>query len=67
MQINLSLEVNIPANTTARVCVPAKNPASVTESDRAPGQVPGVKVLGQEQGTATFEVGSGTYRFRSNM
>jgi alpha-L-rhamnosidase len=63
----LTLEVNIPANTTARVCVPAKTPTTVTEGGRAPAQAPGVKVLGPEQGMAIFEVGSGTYRFTSNM
>ena len=61
----LALEVTVPANTTATVCVPAKGVASVTEGGKPATQVEGVKYLRQEKDEAIFEVGSGTYKFAS--
>jgi len=59
----LALEVTVPANTTATVCVPATGAASIRESDEPVAQVTGVKFLRQEEGKVFFEVGSGTYKF----
>ncbi len=61
----LTLEVVVPVNTTATVCVPAKDVAEVTESGRPVNQAEGVKFLRQEKDAVDFEVGSGTYRFAS--
>jgi alpha-L-rhamnosidase len=63
----LALEVTVPANTTATVCVPATDKASVTESGRSIQDAAGVKYLRQEDGKAVFEVGSGTYKFASEI
>jgi alpha-L-rhamnosidase len=64
-QGQFTLEITIPANTTATVWVPAKNASAVTESGRKPGEVKGVKFLRSEAGSAVFEVGSGAYTFQS--
>jgi len=63
----LTLEVVVPVNTTATVCVPAKDSASITESGHAVAHARGVKFLRQENGAVDFEVGSGTYRFASEI
>jgi alpha-L-rhamnosidase len=63
----LALEVVVPVNTTATVCVPAKDQAGVTESGKPVAQAQGVKFLRQENGQAVFEVGSGTYQFASEI
>jgi len=59
------LEVVVPANTTALVRFPAKDTASITESGEPIEKVAGVKCLEMENGKASFEVGSGTYKFTS--
>ena len=63
----LKLAVTIPANTTATVCVPAKDADSVTEGGKPAAQAQGVKYLRSENGQAVYEVGSGTYAFESTM
>jgi alpha-L-rhamnosidase len=61
----LTMEVTIPANTTATVFVPAGDAASVTESGKSANRATGVKFLRFENGFAVFEVGSGDYQFQS--
>jgi len=63
----LTMEVTIPANTTATVYVPAKDAAGVTESGKPAAKAAGVKFLRMENGAAVYEVGSGTYRFSSAL
>jgi alpha-L-rhamnosidase len=63
----LTMEVAIPANTTATVYVPAKDAASVTESGKPTGQIADVKFLRMENFAAVHAVGSGTYRFQSTL
>jgi alpha-L-rhamnosidase len=60
----LSLNVTVPANTTALVYVPSKD-GSVTESGRTADRAPGIKIVRQDKGAVVFEVGSGEYRFES--
>jgi alpha-L-rhamnosidase len=48
------LTVTVPVNTTATVCVPAAQDATVTGDGRP---------MGRRDGCAYFEVGSGTYHF----
>lgn len=62
---HLTLEVIVPANTTATVCIPGSDRGHITESGKPVKQVAGVKFLRMEQGNALFEVGSGTYKFAS--
>ena len=60
-----TLNVTIPANTTATVYVPAKDPESVTESGKPAAGSEGVKYLRMEEDAAVYEVGSGNYVFVS--
>jgi alpha-L-rhamnosidase len=64
---HLALEVVIPANTTATICIPAAGLASVTEGGKPVASAPGVQFLRMEKGRAMFEVGGGTYQFTSAM
>jgi alpha-L-rhamnosidase len=63
----LTLEVTVPANTTATVCVPGTDVAGITESGKPATQAKGVKFLRQGKDTVDFQVGSGTYRFTSEF
>jgi alpha-L-rhamnosidase len=60
-----TLQLEIPANTTATVFVPAQNAGRVFESDRPAAQAMGVHFLREENGCAVFEVGPGSYQFVS--
>jgi alpha-L-rhamnosidase len=62
----VTLEVTIPANTTATVWVPAKDASQVTESGRKADGSRGVKFVRAEAGYGVFEVESGSYRFAGN-
>lgn len=62
-QGTLQLDVVIPANTTARVCIPAKCAAAVTESGRPVSSVQELKFLGMENGRVVFAVQAGDYHF----
>ncbi|MBN1419181.1 MAG: rhamnosidase, partial [Planctomycetes bacterium] len=59
------LEVAIPANTTARVVIPARDPAGVTESGIPAGRAEGVRFVEAAGGCAVYEIGSGRYFFSS--
>jgi alpha-L-rhamnosidase len=61
----LTMDVTIPANTTATVHVPAKNEAGVTESGKPTDEVKGVRFLRMENNAAVYAVGSGQYSFHS--
>ena len=63
----LTMEVTIPANTTATVYVPAKDQSGVTESGKPTDQVKGVKFLRMENNAAVYAVGSGAYQFQSTL
>ncbi|KPK41210.1 MAG: hypothetical protein AMJ65_09930 [Phycisphaerae bacterium SG8_4] len=69
------LHIDVPANTSAEVHVPADKAGTVTEGGRPAAQVPGVTFLRAEParrtrggiGRAIFEVGSGKYEFQSTL
>ena len=63
----LTMEITIPANTTATVHVPARDAAGVTESGKPADKAEGVKFMRMENGAAIYEVGCGTYRFQSTL
>ena len=63
----LQLKVVVPGNTTATVCVPARDMAGITESGQPVAQAGDVKFVRQEKGKVVFEVGSGTYNFASEL
>ncbi|MEK7995281.1 MAG: alpha-L-rhamnosidase C-terminal domain-containing protein, partial [Planctomycetota bacterium] len=62
-----TLNVTIPANTTATVYVPSAGAESVTESGRPAGSAEGVGFLRMEGNEAVFAVASGDYRFASKI
>jgi alpha-L-rhamnosidase len=62
-----TLNVTIPANTTATVYVPTTDSKSVTESGKPADQARGVKFLRAEDGNAVFAVESGRYLFASEL
>jgi alpha-L-rhamnosidase len=63
----LTLDVTVPANTTATVWVPTKNVSSVMESGKKVTEVKGVRFVRSEGGAAIFEVPSGAYSFKSAL
>ncbi|NLZ03614.1 MAG: family 78 glycoside hydrolase catalytic domain [Phycisphaerae bacterium] len=63
----LSLDVTIPANTTAIVYVPTADAAGITEGGRSAMDSPGVQFVGTDGDNAMFEIGSGRYSFKSEM
>lgn len=65
----LTLDVIIPANTTATVYIPTTDALSITESGQkaAFDKVPGVDFLRTQDGVAVFRLGSGNYGFSSKI
>jgi alpha-L-rhamnosidase len=62
-----TLDVTIPANTTATVWLPTRNAGDVTESGKPAQRAPGVKFLRTEGDSSLFEIASGSYRFRTAL
>ena len=60
-------EVTIPANTVATVYIPAKDAAAVREGLKPATNTAGVKFIEMQGNDAVFEVGSGHYKFKSQM
>jgi alpha-L-rhamnosidase len=59
----LTLDVTIPANTTATVHLPTAQATTATESGQPLAQAPGVSNISTANGRVTLTIGSGTYRF----
>ena len=59
----INMDVEIPANTTATLFVPAANADAITESGKPLSTVGGIKVSGIEDGYVMLNVGSGDYHF----
>ncbi len=57
------LKLEVPANTSATVYLPATNLKTVTESGVRAAKSPGVKLLRQEAGCAVFAIGAGIHQF----
>ncbi|MCK5676491.1 MAG: family 78 glycoside hydrolase catalytic domain, partial [Verrucomicrobia bacterium] len=60
-----TLNITIPANTTATVHVPAKKATDVSEGGRPTSTAKSLKFLRMENGRAVFSVDSGSYQFVS--
>jgi len=58
-----ALDLTVPANVSATVWLPARDPAGVRESGRPLRRVKGVRRLGEIEGGLALEVPSGTWRF----
>ncbi|MEI6949279.1 family 78 glycoside hydrolase catalytic domain [Paraflavisolibacter sp. H34] len=61
-----SLKVEVPANSTATVLLPAAEGRPITEGGQPLAQVKEAKLLGYKDGKAMVRVGSGTYNFSVN-
>lgn len=59
-----SWEVTIPANTRARLYIPAKSEKGIKESGKQLSVSAGVRFTGMEGDRAVVEIGSGEYRFQ---
>jgi alpha-L-rhamnosidase len=60
-----NLRVRVPVGTEAKVFLPAKEGAPVTESGKPIEHARGVRLLSREHGSVVVGVGSGEYEFRS--
>ena len=60
---SLTMNVEIPVNTTAEIWVPLKYGEQITEGGKAVSAISGIVMLKKENGYAVFEVGSGSYSF----
>jgi alpha-L-rhamnosidase len=61
--VNVTLDVEIPPNTTATVYIPAGNGSAVTESGKPLSSEPDIKVTEPVAGYVVVNVGSGSYHF----
>lgn len=61
----VTLNVNIPANTTADIYVPTTNANAITESGVPIASALGVTYVGVSNNAAIYNVGSGSYQFSS--
>jgi alpha-L-rhamnosidase len=59
----MTFDIEIPANTTATVVLPAASAAALTEGGRPLSAASGVKVLREAAGTVELAIGSGRYGF----
>ncbi|MBK1877435.1 glycoside hydrolase family 78 protein [Pelagicoccus mobilis] len=59
----LSLDVSVPANTSARLDLPVSKPGKVRESGKSVSAAEGVEHLSSENGMSSFRLQSGSYRF----
>ncbi|TGN30616.1 family 78 glycoside hydrolase catalytic domain, partial [Aeromicrobium chenweiae] len=63
---DLTLDIEVPVNTTSQVSIPAQNLLSVTEGSTSLADAAGVSDVSFKDGVATFTVGSGSYSFRAD-
>jgi len=62
----LALAVDVPANTTATVRIPARNVHEVQEGGAAASGVTGISAITMDGSDAVVEIGSGHYDFTTN-
>ncbi|HWQ90834.1 MAG TPA: family 78 glycoside hydrolase catalytic domain, partial [Clostridia bacterium] len=63
----LHLKVSVPVNTSAYVYVPCDKTNGLTENGVPATRSAGVRLLSQSAGCAVFDVGSGSYEFKSRL
>ena len=63
----VQLDVTIPVNTTAAIYIPVQDASTVTEGGIPAKRSRGVKFLRMDNGSAVYEIGSGSYRFTSKV
>jgi len=64
---NLTLDVEIPANTTATIYVPGSSTDAILESGKQVATEPGIKVADPVSGFVVLNVGSGVYHFSTTI
>jgi alpha-L-rhamnosidase len=57
------IDIEIPANTTAAIFLPASTADSITESNNALTSAAEIKVIGEKDGYVQLQLGSGVYHF----
>ncbi|MEO6330920.1 MAG: alpha-L-rhamnosidase N-terminal domain-containing protein [Ginsengibacter sp.] len=60
---HLIMDVEIPANTTAKIYIPSANTETIMESGRNLSTVNWLKIIGKEENYFLVEAGSGIYHF----
>ena len=60
---HLSMNIEIPPNTTAKIYIPSLNAEKIMEGNKYLSMVKEVKVIGKEGNYVLVEVGSGNYHF----
>lgn len=60
---DFTMDIEIPANTTATVYVPADDAADILEAGKTLSLVKDIRVAGKEAGYVVLKVGSGKYSF----
>ncbi|MFJ9630709.1 family 78 glycoside hydrolase catalytic domain [Streptomyces sp. NPDC101175] len=63
----LTYRAAVPANSTATLRIPAADPSAVREHGTPLAEAPGVRLLGFADGTASFELPSGSYELTSAL
>jgi alpha-L-rhamnosidase len=61
------LDVEIPANTTAEIYIPAPTADAITEKGKPLSTLPGILVSGKQGKYIVLQTGSGTYHFSTAM
>ena len=59
--------ISIPANTSATVYIPARSLSDILESEKELSKAEGVQAVKWEKGSAIVQVGSGQYKFISQI
>ena len=63
----MTMNVTIPANTTAEVYIKTNDQQQVTEGGKPASSIPGIKFLRMDKGFAVFSIGSGAYQFETTQ
>jgi alpha-L-rhamnosidase len=63
----LEWNISVPANSSAKIYIPARSLEIVTESGKALTDVENLKVIGWKDAALIVEVPSGNYRFKSKI
>ncbi|HPS55022.1 MAG TPA: family 78 glycoside hydrolase catalytic domain, partial [Sedimentisphaerales bacterium] len=64
---SLKMQIEIPANTSATVYIPAAKLDEIKENSTPVSQLTDIKLVNFDKNTAIFEIGSGKYNFESQI
>jgi alpha-L-rhamnosidase len=62
----LSMNVQVPVNTLAKIYIPASDLANVSSSGKKITENKDIEIVGQEEGYVVIQAGSGSYSFQVN-